>query len=84
MAIDFAAGADEHRRNVAESFPKRGFIWLLVAVGVFVAGFFLEEPLVLRGTSLPFWPFVLGVAGIILLIDVVRHRRRGDSGDPQA
>jgi hypothetical protein len=69
---------------LAERFPRRGFIWILIGLALFVANFVLETPLVLRGTELPFWPFVVGVGLIILIIDAVRARRRGDSDPPPA
>jgi hypothetical protein len=69
-------------RVMAESFRKRGIVWIVVGVGLLVANFFLETPLVLRGTSLPFWPFVMGLGVIILAIDVWRWRKQGDSGSP--
>ena len=69
---------------MAQALPKRGFVWIAVGIALFIAGFVLERPLVLRGTSLPFWPFVLGVGVAILGWDVIKMRRGGDSNPPAA
>ncbi len=69
---------------MAQPLSKRGFIWMAVGLALFIAGFFLERPLVLRGTRLPFWPFVLGLGLLLVGWDLVKRRRGGDSNLPPA
>lgn len=70
---------------MAAKLPKRGFVWIAVGAALLIAGFFMERPLVLRGTSLPFWPFIMGLGVIMVLGDLYKTRKsRGDSADPPA
>jgi hypothetical protein len=53
---------------------KRGIAWMGAGVVVYVVGLLMGQQFVLRGTRVPFWPLVMGIGAIILVIDLIRGR----------
>jgi len=59
---------------------KRGIVWSLIGVAVYIAGIAADRPFVLRGTQVPFGFVLMGVGVAILVWDYVQYRKSG--GDP--
>ena len=59
---------------------KRGIVWFLIGVAVYIIGIAAERPFVLRGTEIPFGFVLMGVGAAILIWDYVQSRKTG--GDP--
>jgi hypothetical protein len=59
---------------------KRGLVWLLVGVALYVVGISADRPFVLRGTQIPFGFILMGLGVALLIWDYVQARRAG--GDP--
>jgi hypothetical protein len=64
---------------------KRGPIWVLIGVVIYIGGILAERPLLLRGTEIPFGLIVIGMGLLLLLVDFLRARRglkEDERGDP--
>lgn len=62
---------------------KRGWIYILIGIGIHVGGILANRPFVVRGTSIPFGPIVAGLGVILLAWDYVQARKEAArGGDP--
>ncbi len=61
---------------------KRGWIWLLIGVFLYVGGLLAKRPLVLRGTEIPFGVIVIGLGAVLLIWDYLQARKEAQRGDP--
>ena len=57
---------------------KRGIVWLLIGVALYVIGISADRPFVLRGTQIPFGFILMGLGVALLVWDYFRARRSGD------
>jgi hypothetical protein len=60
---------------------KRGWIWILVGIGLQVGGLLADRPFVVRGTGIPFAPVIIGLGVILLLWDYIKARKEAERGD---
>jgi hypothetical protein len=54
---------------------KRGFVWILVGIGLYVYGMVSHQPVVLRGTQVPFWIILIGLGVILIGWDTLHYRK---------
>jgi hypothetical protein len=61
---------------------KRGWIYILIGIGLYVGGILGALPLVVRGTNIPFGPVLVGLGVLLLAWDYWRARQEAREGDP--
>ena len=59
----------------------RGFVWVLVGVGLLVANY-VGLPLRLRGTDFPFWIVIAGLGVVLIVWDSMKARKEKEDLPP--